>query len=410
MRTAPLLGGLALLLALGDPAATQTPTPAPKTPEVRYVTAAEALVRAGPSERFYPTNLLHPGDKVQVVEAGAGGWLAIRPPEGSFSWINTRFLQNIVPHQPNYVVAQEGTTADVVIGSSVRRDRPDVVGAKLQRGTQVRSLGPTQTDCEGTWMPIEPPPGEVRYIQADAVSKVPPAPRPSGVVTASSPGSPAWSAAPAGPATPPPPPPSPDALWRQAQQAERNGQTADAIRLYNQAGTANLSVNPARSMEAFERARWLEQTNRYPGVSASTFIPTQAAGIVPASEVRYTTADRTGSPATVMSPTIRLAAPSPAVPTAYSPPADPGPLAGHPLAGATASSPGLLKRSRRASESQPVYVLMPAQGGYHLYATPQPGLNLEPYVNQNVRLLGTTSYRGDLKAYCITVSSVQPMP
>jgi hypothetical protein len=370
------------------------------------VTAAEALVRAGPSDRFYPTNVLRTGDKVQVVEEGAGGWLAIRPPEGSFSWINTRFLQNIVPHQPNFVVAQEGMTVDVIVGSSVRQDRPDVAGSKLQRGAQVRSLGPTQADREGTWMPIEPPPGEVRYIQAEAVTKTPPGQAPAGVVAASSPGGTSWSAPPTGPVPAPPAPPNPDALWRQAQQAERNGQVAEAIRLYNQAGTANLTVNPARSMEAFERARWLEQANASPGVPGSTFAPSRPpAGVVPASEVRYTTADRTFAVPPPPSSTIRLAAPSPSAP-----PADNGPLGAHPLAGAIESSLGLLKHSRRASESQQVYVLMPAQGGYHLYATPQPGLNLEPYVNQNVRLLGTTSYRGDLKAFCMTVSSVQPLP
>src|SRR5262249_43222381 len=123
---------------------------------------------------------------VEVLQELEGGWLKVRPPEGSFSWVNTRFLEHIVPHQPNYVVATEGVDVPVFMGSGVVKGRT-VVGAKLKRGAQVTSIGPSRTDEEGTWMPIEPPPGEGRYLRAEAVTRRAPTAPPPGR-TASKPG------------------------------------------------------------------------------------------------------------------------------------------------------------------------------------------------------------------------------
>jgi hypothetical protein len=412
MRTASLLGGLTLVLALGAPAVTQTPPPTPKAPDIRYVIAPQVEVRAGPSDKLYPTNVLHRGDKVQVMVEGHEGWLAIRPPEGSFSWINRRFLDNIVPHQPNFVVAEKDTPVEVFIGSSILPTRPNIVGQHLHRGAQVRTIGPTQTDSQGDWMPIEPPPGEVRYIPAGAVAKAPPpAAGVWGFVTAASPVNPPSPPPATAPVPAPPPPPNPDTLWRQAQQADRNGQAAEAIRLYNQAGTANLTVNPDRSMAAFARARWLEQANRSPGVPVSALTPARpAAPIVPASEVRYSDSPARIYPIpTQAAPTVQLAAPSTSVPVAYSPPADPA-TAAHGVAGSPSSGPGHLRRAGRTVESQRTYVLENARGIPILYVTPQAGLDLEPYVNHNVELFGPISYRPEIRANCMVAGSVQPLP
>src|SRR5258706_15229232 len=46
-----------------------------------------AEVRAGPGRRFYVTQELTPGARVEVYRRETGDWLAIRPPDGSFSWI-----------------------------------------------------------------------------------------------------------------------------------------------------------------------------------------------------------------------------------------------------------------------------------------------------------------------------------
>ncbi len=138
MRSVSLLGGLVLAFVLaGSIAAADTP------PDVRTVAAPLSQVWCGPStsDGLYPTNVLRQGDRVQVVEELPSGWLAIRPPAGSFSWINTRFLQHIAAKYTNYVVAYEGYPVPVLIGSSIKKDRPSKIGVKLPRGAQVHGFG-----------------------------------------------------------------------------------------------------------------------------------------------------------------------------------------------------------------------------------------------------------------------------
>ena len=48
----------------------------------------------GDSPMFYATNHLKPGDRVRVLKEEDGGWLAILPPSGSFSWINKQLLSH----------------------------------------------------------------------------------------------------------------------------------------------------------------------------------------------------------------------------------------------------------------------------------------------------------------------------
>lgn len=214
-------------------------------PDVRIVTAPQAQVWCGPStsDGLYPTNLLRPGDRVQVERELDSGWLVIRPPAGSFSWINNRFVQHISPNYRNYVVTYEGHDVPVLIGSSLKMERPTKIGVKLPRGAQVQVIGRGMNDEEGTWLPIAPPEGEVRYLRKEAAAKPGTATR-----TVSS----AKAAV---------QPPDGDTLWRDAEKADRAGRLADAIRLYRLAGDANLSVNPSRADEAYRRAHWIEQAN-----------------------------------------------------------------------------------------------------------------------------------------------------
>src|SRR5262245_52739686 len=63
------------------------------------VVAPETLVRAKPSQApdVYATNRLSQGAVVEVVGDRdlPEGWYAIKPPAGSFSWVNARFLQRL---------------------------------------------------------------------------------------------------------------------------------------------------------------------------------------------------------------------------------------------------------------------------------------------------------------------------
>src|SRR5262245_61592628 len=95
MQLARWLTGITFVLASGGPAQAQN---------VLYsaqVLAPQVEVRCGPSlkPQVYPTNRLDQGDPVGVLEERGDGWLAIKPPAGSFSWINIRFLQKVGPFQ-----------------------------------------------------------------------------------------------------------------------------------------------------------------------------------------------------------------------------------------------------------------------------------------------------------------------
>jgi hypothetical protein len=191
-------------------------TAAEKPPDVRTVTVPQAQVWCGPStsDGLYPTNVLRQGDRVQVERELESGWLVIRPPAGSFSWINNRFVQYISSKYANYVVTYDGHDVPVLIGSSLKTDRPSKIGVKLPRGAQVRVIGRGMTDEEGTWLPIDPPEGEVRYLRKEAVAK------PAGVLQTSASAKAAV------------PPPDADTLWRDAERADQAGRLADAVRLY----------------------------------------------------------------------------------------------------------------------------------------------------------------------------------
>ena len=116
-----------------------------KVQYVATVKVPEAEVRsgAGASAELYATNRLHKGDKVEVVKELQGGWLAIKPPPGSFSWINSRFVKEAPPGKPMWVVvAHPEVRVPLLMGSDVHADKPTVEGVRVVYGTLLRSVGP----------------------------------------------------------------------------------------------------------------------------------------------------------------------------------------------------------------------------------------------------------------------------
>ena len=151
-------------------------------PYKTVVASDDVYVRSGPGQNYYPTDKLKKGQEVEVYRHDPGGWCAIRPVEGSFTWVAGRFLKPTEDHLA--VVTQNGVSARV---GSRFSDLRDVVQVRLQKGEQVEILeGPPRGASENGWYKIAPPSGEFRWVSAkyldanyprEGVRKQPPAGR-----------------------------------------------------------------------------------------------------------------------------------------------------------------------------------------------------------------------------------------
>ena len=99
------------------------------------VAADDVYVRSGPGQNYYPTDKLKRGQEVEVYRHDPGGWCAIRPVDGSFTWVSGRFLK---PTEDNLaVVTEDGVSARV---GSRFSDIREVVQVRLQKGEVVEIL------------------------------------------------------------------------------------------------------------------------------------------------------------------------------------------------------------------------------------------------------------------------------
>jgi hypothetical protein len=236
-------------------------------------------VRSGPSDdpKMYPTNRLRQGEVVEVVGERKDGWLEIKPPQESFSWVNQRFLEKLSDTMW-MVRTHDDTPVDVLVGSRVADEgqRPTIIGARLKRGAQVASFWNAKVADDGVWLPIVPPPSEVRYIKAAAVAKVGAAPEvavaPSGGGAGRPDATVSWNGTgvggPAGPPAVAPPPASVPApplapvahpKWAQAEQFEKAGNKVEAERMYRELGNEVCNKNHDLAMRCYNRAEFLRR-------------------------------------------------------------------------------------------------------------------------------------------------------
>jgi hypothetical protein len=419
MPSALTLGGLLVALTLhGDP-----------TPQEPLYTATvsvpEALVRSGPSDdpKMYPTNRLRQRAIVEVVKDRGDGWLEIKPPSGSFDWINTRFLLRMNP-LTWVVTAHDDAPAPVLFGSELIDAKPTVIGRKAARGSVVVPVGPEIPDKQendGSFLPIEPPPGEVRYIRADAVIRNQPPTQASAPPAAPfAPPAPATAiaAAPPAPVTPagdfrPPQPGAPttasftaaaggaadassDPRLVEAQRLEQAGKTAEAAQKYRELAQQVCSQNHDLAMQCYNRAYFLE---RGPA-GGSQGVDARYGATATDDRLRPVAAGASGTPP---SPSP---APSPPPQTAnYQP--NPDPASAGPV---LRSDPGQLRLAGRGVDGKRTYMLISGDGRMLMYVTGQTGVDLEPYVDRNVQLTGPLVYRMDVRAYHMTAQQATPLP
>jgi hypothetical protein len=132
-------------------------------PYKAFIAADEVYVRSGPGQNYYPTDKLAKGQEVEVYRHDPGGWCAIRPVEGSFSWISSQHAKieegNLAVMTDNNVSARVGSKF-----SDIR----DSVQIRLHKGEVVEVLDTKKigsgTSPSQTWYKIAPPAGEFRWV------------------------------------------------------------------------------------------------------------------------------------------------------------------------------------------------------------------------------------------------------
>lgn len=166
MRGIYLLAALAFL-----PLFTPGSFGAERFPYKLTVESNDAIVRSGPGEKFYATGFVDRGQEVQVYQRKSGGWLGIRPPAGSFSWVDAEKLKLTRNDEVGQVVA---TTAVAWVGSEVDPVDEHRWQVKLDADEAVQLLGQGTLsifsgDAEREFYQIAPPAGEFRWIHEDDV-------------------------------------------------------------------------------------------------------------------------------------------------------------------------------------------------------------------------------------------------
>lgn len=382
MRPSRMPIGLAMLLTCG------WHMPAQEVHYTATVVAPEAEVRSGPSASMYATNKLRQGEVVEVVRDEGNGWLAVKPPPGSFSWICTRFLRAL-DQRTWLVVTHDETRVPVLVGSNLIDDKPTVEKAQLARGAQVIAAGPPAKPKgeQTTWLPIVPPPNEVRYVRADAVKRGT-APPPLVATQTVAP--------PLAPASAPPPAVPPAGLqWRTtpgtaagepleqaALNAERAGNSAEAIRHYGQ--LVQQTRNEEVRLRALNRLQYLRDGPREAGNARLASAPAGPFSGVPAMTIQG-----------------RGSGPAPGQTASYPPPQ---------ANAARRTERGCLRRTAFFMENGvPAFALHNSREELMMYVTAGPGVNLAAHANQAVDLEGTVAPRLLHKNIHLVVTQVRPL-
>ncbi len=142
-------------------------------PYTAYANSDDVYVRSGPGKNYYPTEKLARGEAVEVYRHDPGGWYAIRPPRGSFSWIPARLIR---PTE-NRLGVVNGDRVVSRVGSRFS-DVRDVIQVRLDRGEEVEILEVKTLNNGGQseqWCKISPPSGEFRWVFGKFVDAQPPA-------------------------------------------------------------------------------------------------------------------------------------------------------------------------------------------------------------------------------------------
>jgi len=375
-------------------------------PYVAIISVEEVEARSGPGENYYATQRLKRGEKVDVYRHDPGGWLAIRPPQRSFSWLAARHL-NVAATSSEGEVAVDGAVAWV--GSAVADVAQHKWQVRLERGEAVEVLGSKPLSvgpgfATETYHQIAPPAGEFRWIRAvsaDASNLTPAATgRPTtGFIELQT--IPPAGNVPSG-ARSSPAEPSERASRIERLNLDLSLLVTRPIEQWNfeplrrrvaelaEAGAGTPSEKDARAVgqriAEFERLQQRHEklASGQADDADEEQIKLQQVAANPVANVEHVGQAGNAS-------------------TAANLPATGGP---EQPADATFDASGWLMPVHSLKRVAPPFALLDDEGRVQCYVTPAPGLNLHRYERTNVGVLGQRRYVDGLRAYHVTAERV----
>ena len=137
--------------------------PAEDEPFLATAIGQNTTLRSGPGDEYYATNRVDVGQMLEVYYVIDDQWCAVRPPTGSFTWVDARNVR--LDKNQVGVVLINGVNARV--GSELSNSC-GAVQVVLDRGEKVfvfeRVETPNDNDTP-VWYKIAPPAGEFRFIR-----------------------------------------------------------------------------------------------------------------------------------------------------------------------------------------------------------------------------------------------------
>jgi len=388
------------------------------------IDADDVYVRSGPGASYYPTDKLKAGQVVEVWRHDPGGWLAIRPPKGSFSWVSARFLE---PAVDGLAVCTHDRIA-ARVGSRFSSIR-DVIQVRLNAAETVEVLGekaPGTASDAREWYKIAPPSGEFRWVHGKYTH------RQDGARTAAS--SPAAKGGEADPATVPrdssleqdiepvgpvavrhshpesnyqPAAAGPFAAGSPATGASNDQVlTPEAFRRQLEAIELGLSTMVAEEPTVWTfdemRERTLILMDRAP-----TAVQRGLARAVVNKMARFEDIKLRHDQVATLATTGR---PPPARPSATEPDAAPRDTQPRTARSPSTSSPfdgaGRLTRVVSSKVGAPRYALVDDRGEVQCYVSPAPGVSLNHYVGRRVGVTGSRGYMPEQRAHHVMARHV----
>ncbi|HLA85019.1 MAG TPA: hypothetical protein VJL29_09505 [Thermoguttaceae bacterium] len=353
----------------------------PTFPYKAYITADDVYIRSGPGKDYYPTDKTKSGQLVEVYRHDPGGWCAIRPPQRSYTWVATRYLE------PAGRRLARITSPEVAarVGSRFS-DIRDVVQVRLHQDEVVELYdGRLREDRE--WTRISPPSGEFRWIHSKYLDPQFPLEgvRKNGPPDDDSPDATNPADGPSASARRPATPPrsfSPEEYQRRLDELD-----VELSVMVSEEPTVwqfdELAINAERMMAQAEtalergRARMLmSKVERFENIKQRYDTVEHVVADADRRDRRLATLSTRDNPAGLLSPSDRF------------------------------DGRGRLTRVLSPKPGTPRYALVDESGRVTCYVTPSPGMSLRHYEQRTVGITGARGYMPEQRAYHVMAKHI----